>query len=201
MREDHSAFAETAQRVLPYVALATTVTLVVSGGSLCCGLSVAGLGFGAMVLYARNKKAKAELERHRRLAAPPPDDVPADRRDAARQPTRWPLESPYRLTVVGLAAPGERADPGQRTAAVVRFQDTRIVLVPSGSDAAWEPPAVILYDGIERVELTAASAVLVCAGGAYALVPASFADRERLEWELAVRLPDAMERGLGGPPQ
>jgi hypothetical protein len=54
---------------------------------------------------------------------------------------------------------------------------------------------IFLVD-VASVRVRRAGIDLVDASGALTLFPASYADRERLLWELAVRCPDAMERGL-----
>lgn len=186
--------------------------LLVLGAALCfapsgarCGIFVV-LFVVAVALFAVAQRRKEQEDlgiRRRPDSMPPPAPhtttaPPRDPRDSGLRPHRWPLEAPYRLSVVELAAPGERADPGKRTPALVRIQLTRILIVPAGDSGSWEPPAVIHAGDIEKIELTNASAVLVCRTAAYAFVPASYADRERLEWELAVRFPEAVERGLPG---
>jgi hypothetical protein len=165
-------------------------------GSFCLGASLALVGSVVAFAYLAKQKEARELARRGRLEAQMPPVVRSA--DETLRPHRWPLEEPYRLSVVELAAPGERADPGKRTPALVRIQLTRILIVPAGDAGSWEPPAVIPAGDIEKIELTNASAVLVCRTAAYAFVPASYADRERLEWELAVRFPEAVERGLPG---
>ncbi len=193
MGDDESPPGQTSSRAFAGICVLGMLVWFFSG-SFCLGASLALVGFVVAFAYLARRKEQEEARRRARLEA----EVPAAVRSAddALRPTRWPLETPYRLSVVELAAPGERADPGKRTAAVLRIQLTRILIVPSGDAGAWEPPAVIQAGDIEKIEITSASAVLVCRGAAYALVPASYADRERLEWELAVRFPDAVERGL-----
>lgn len=175
------------------LAIVGVFVLIVSRGSFCIAFTVVLVAAGGVFAHLSREKERAEAARRLRLAAAPAPEIRGA--DATTAGTRWPLEKQYRLTVVELAAPGGRADPGKRAAAVLRVQDSRIIVVAADA-GGWEPPAVIASADIERIELTSASAVLVGRGAAYALVPASYADRERLEWELAVRFPDAVERGL-----
>jgi hypothetical protein len=102
-----------------------------------------------------------------------------------RQGERWPLGEPYRLQ--WQAAGSNRRHGGELH---VGEEDLSFLPVAGGS------PLTIYVVDVTSVRVRRAGIDVVDASGPLTLFPASYADRERLLWELAVRCPDAMERGM-----
>jgi hypothetical protein len=101
-----------------------------------------------------------------------------------RQGDRWPLGEPYRLEY--------QPAGGTRRGAELDIGTEDLSLIPvKGGDLLR-----IDFADVTSVRVRRSGIDVRSRGADLTLFPGSFADRERLLWELAVRCPDAMERGL-----
>jgi hypothetical protein len=103
---------------------------------------------------------------------------------AGRQGERWPLGEPYRVTF-------QHRGRGDRTHGELHVGPEDLTLLVEFG----ERTTVALAD-VTVVRVRATGIDVETARATLILTPASYADRQRLLWELAVRCPDAMERGL-----
>lgn len=103
---------------------------------------------------------------------------------AGRQGDRWPLGEPYNVTF-------EHRGRGNRTQGELHVGTDDLTLLARLGDGT----TVALAD-VTAVRVRASAIDVETAGETLMLFPASYADRQRLLWELAVRCPDALERGM-----
>jgi hypothetical protein len=101
-----------------------------------------------------------------------------------REGDRWPLGEPY---LVGF----EHRGRGDRTHGELHVGPEDLTLLTH----LGRRTTVTLAD-VTAVRVRATGIDVETARETLILFPASYADRQRLLWELAVRCPDAMERGL-----
>src|SRR5688572_22225769 len=183
--------------------LALLAAFVPSGGLrslFCVGLVVAAV----IAVVQWSKRQEQEKLRAARLE-PPPED-PHMAQAAAAHP---PLGNGYILKVRLTSADGKHSEaPSVHRRLAVTENEIRLATIPAQPDPAGAragvPAAIAIADiGSIRVEPNALVVRWLSAYGESILIlqPRSYNDRERLTWELAVRAPDAMERGLDAAAQ
>jgi hypothetical protein len=104
--------------------------------------------------------------------------------EESRQGERWPLGEPY-----GLAF--QHKGRGNRSHGELHVGPDDLTLLVQFGD----PVSVPLTD-VATIRVRASAIDVETPRAVLMLFPGSYADRQRLLWELAVRCPDAMERGI-----
>jgi hypothetical protein len=97
---------------------------------------------------------------------------------------RWPLGEPYDVEL-------DAWDNGGRVWHTMRIDERAVTF---RSHAPFSRP--IEFVGVDIVRVHASWIEIVSLDESVRVVPRSYADRERLLWELAVRWPDAIHRGI-----
>jgi hypothetical protein len=133
------------------------------------GSVIPAVSFGILVLAAGElARRRMSLERAR---------------GAARSKGRWPLGLPY---------PAEVIERGVKAKCQVVFDEESIARESRLGLKAEELPLA----RVRTVRVRPSWIEIAWPGGAFRISPGSYDDRQRLLWELAVRLPDAMERAM-----
>lgn len=133
------------------------------------GSVLTGVSFAVLLLAA------AELARRRTALG--------RARRGARAKGRWPLGLPY---------PAEVTERGAKATCQIVFDEESIVRESRLGLKAEELPLA----RVRTVRVRPSWIEIAWPGGAFRVAPGSYDDRQRLLWELAVRVPEAMERAM-----